>query len=145
MGPKELSERTGVSVHTIRYYERAGLLNGVARTRSGQRSYLEKDADRLEFIKKMRATGMGISQIRQYVGLDMRTLSSLQRRRDMLRQHREDLAEQIRVLEECCSFLEFKLGYYNAAVENVTSGKWQESEAEDRWDQYFEESKRKTK
>ena len=64
-----LSRRTGVNIETIRYYERAGLLAGIARTAAGYRTYGEADADRLYFIRRARDLGFSVDDVRRLLGL----------------------------------------------------------------------------
>ena len=66
---REVSEQTGLSTHTLRYYERAGLLAPVARTDGGHRRYSERDIDSLLFLTKLRLTGMPIAGVRRYAEL----------------------------------------------------------------------------
>ena len=65
----EVANRTGLSRHTLRYYERDGLMLGVDRDRSGHRSYSEGDLGWIELITKLRATGMPIREVRRYAEL----------------------------------------------------------------------------
>ncbi|MFD1954407.1 MerR family transcriptional regulator [Paenibacillus thailandensis] len=63
----QVSELTGLSIHTLRYYEKEGLLPSISRNGSGMRRYAEKDLEALEFIGCLRATGMTISDIKRFV------------------------------------------------------------------------------
>lgn len=66
---------TGLSVDTLRYYERQGLIPSVARTPGGQRRYAQKDLPRLSFLLNLRATGMPIATMRRFVQLRRAALS----------------------------------------------------------------------
>ena len=65
----EAAERAGISAHTIRYYERAGLLAPIERTDSGHRRFAAEDIEWIVVITKLRATGMPIRRIREYAEL----------------------------------------------------------------------------
>jgi len=65
----EVAERTGLTRHTLRYYERDGLMLGVGRAGSGHRRYSERDLGWIELITKLRATGMPIREVRRYAEL----------------------------------------------------------------------------
>ena len=66
----EAAERTGLSPHTLRYYERDGLLlSGVGRSASGHRRYTEEDLGWIEMLTRLRATGMPIRDVRRYAEL----------------------------------------------------------------------------
>ncbi len=65
----EVAERTGLTRHTLRYYERDGLMLGVGRVGSGHRRYSERDLGWIELITKLRATGMPIREVRRYAEL----------------------------------------------------------------------------
>lgn len=108
----EAAELLGLSVHTLRYYERVGLLDAVAR-KGGQRRYEQADLDWLRFIQRLRATGMGMRQIEAYAQLrregDSTTfermrllqthLGALEERERELAMHRRALAQKIQAYE----------------------------------------------
>ncbi|HZU93914.1 MAG TPA: MerR family transcriptional regulator, partial [Microbacterium sp.] len=63
----EVAERTGLSPHTLRYYERDGLLlRDVERAPSGRRAYSEDDVNGIQVVARLRATGMPVAEIRRY-------------------------------------------------------------------------------
>ena len=65
----DAARASGVSAHTLRYYERAGLLDPIDRAAGGHRRYAEEDLVRIQFLSKLRSTGMPIRQIRAYADL----------------------------------------------------------------------------
>lgn len=110
---QETAEHTGLSVHTLRYYERAGLLDRVGRDdSSGHRRYGTEDIARIHFLRKMRATGMPISQLQRYVRLLHRGESTMEERRQMLERQREKVCAEITELSECLALLEYKIENY---------------------------------
>ena len=85
----EAAEAAGVSAHTLRYYERAGLVEPVERAGSGHRRYGEDDLARIRFIGYLRQTGMPIRRIREYFELVRAGEKTLPRRLELLERHRE--------------------------------------------------------
>lgn len=66
----ELSRRTGVNIETIRYYERIGMLESVARTPAGRRAFSKADARRLSFVRRARELGFSLGEIRALLALE---------------------------------------------------------------------------
>src|SRR5262245_19645313 len=103
---------SGVSAHTLRYYERAGLLDPIDRATSGHRRYAEEDLARIQFLTKLRSTGMPIRQVRKYAQLLRQGDDSHVARLALLESHREavraDLAETERNLE----LIDRKIAFY---------------------------------
>src|SRR6266536_356060 len=67
--PAQVADRTGFSLDTLRYYERIGLLDGIARTPGGRRSFTDDDLGWLEVLRCLRDTGMPIAQMLRYAEL----------------------------------------------------------------------------
>jgi DNA-binding transcriptional MerR regulator len=108
----DAARATGVSAHTLRYYERAGLLDPVDRAASGHRRYAEDDIARIQFLTKLRSTGMPIRRIREYAELMRRGDDTHEARLALLESHREavraHLDETVRNLE----LIDYKIDYY---------------------------------
>jgi DNA-binding transcriptional MerR regulator len=107
--PGEIADKTGFSLDTLRYYERIGLLDGIARTPGGQRVFSDDDVSWLGILRCLRDTGMPIAQMRRYADLtrDERTMRerlalleehdrAIGRRLDELAAQREHIREKIR-------------------------------------------------
>jgi MerR family transcriptional regulator, aldehyde-responsive regulator len=109
---KEMVERSGLSEHTLRYYERIGLLDAIARDRSSRhRHYSERDVMKVVTLACLRATGMSIEQMRRYfdlneVGADAapEQIELFERHRDALRAHRARIEVQLRYLDGKVAF-----------------------------------------
>jgi DNA-binding transcriptional MerR regulator len=99
----DAAAQSGISAHTLRYWERAGLLQPVTRNGSGHRRYAEEDLGRIKFLTKLRATGMPIRQVRMYADLLNGGDDTNEERLALLEAHRE--AVQAR-LEETAGHLE---------------------------------------
>ncbi|NDJ53529.1 MAG: MerR family transcriptional regulator [Chloroflexi bacterium] len=110
---REVAEQTGVSLHTLRYYERIGLLDPIERTTSGHRRFQSHDIRRIEFLKRLRATGMPISKMQHYVELFRMGDRTAVERREMLVQHRQAVLSQIDALGETLQMLETKIDNYD--------------------------------
>ncbi|MGN8026273.1 MerR family transcriptional regulator [Microbacterium sp. 22242] len=94
----QMSAATGLSAHTLRYYERAELIRPVARTAGNQRRYSAADVTWLAFLIRLRETGMPIVQMREYARLRAQGAVSTEQRLAMLEEHREALQERIALL-----------------------------------------------
>src|SRR5215469_13682981 len=91
----EVADRTGLTRHTLRYYERDGLMLGVGRAGSGHRRYSERDLGWIELITKLRATGMPIREVRRYAELVRAGDGNEDERLALLRAHRERVRGQL--------------------------------------------------
>lgn len=109
---QQSAQKTGLSVHTIRYYERVGLIPSVHRAGNGHRRYNEDDIGWIEFVKCLRSTGMPISEVQRYVKLQMRGDTAFEGRLALLDGHRERIKGKIRELNGFLKKIEWKIGYY---------------------------------
>lgn len=108
----EMAAATGVSAHTLRYYERAGLIQRVARNSGNQRRYSESDVEWLRFLLRLRETGMPIVQMREYAELRTQGAPTTEARLALLEAHRTELHEQIALLRRHEKALEAKIATY---------------------------------
>jgi len=108
----EAAERCGLSAHTLRYYERIGLIHPVGRGQNGHRRYGRDDIEWLDFLIKLRTTDMPIRQMVEYAGLVREGPQTASRRRAMLEAHREALRERIEELEETAGVIDRKIETY---------------------------------
>ena len=88
-----MSEASGVSLHTLRYYEKEGLLTAVERGANGYRKYSAADMEWLEFLMRLRAMGMPISRMKRYSELRSQGDGTIAERRRMLELHRQESLE----------------------------------------------------
>ena len=91
----QMAAATGVSPHTLRYYEKAGLIEPVARNSGNQRRYSEADIEWLQFLLRLRETGMPIAQMREYAALRSKGPQTTAARLSLLEKHQARLHEQI--------------------------------------------------
>lgn len=108
----EVAERFDVSVDTLRYYERIGLIPPVRRTGGGQRDYGETDLRWVEFIKCMRGAGVSIETLVEYVALFQKGKESIQARKALLLAQRMKIADRIAELAAAQARLDKKLDGY---------------------------------
>ncbi|GGS92740.1 MerR family transcriptional regulator [Planobispora rosea] len=111
---QEASRVSGLSTHTLRYYERIGLIHEVGRDSGGRRSYTRPDLDWLDFLTKLRTTGMPIAEMCRYAELRRRGPATAAERRRMLEIHRARVLERIAQLSEDLSILDYKIDLYHA-------------------------------
>lgn len=114
----EVANNLEISPHTLRYYERAGLLEGIGRNSGGHRRYSHDDLRVVDFLIKMRGTGMGISQLRAYVEAARRGEDTLDYRKDVLQRQRQKVVEKIEELQTCLEVIDWKLENYASGVSN---------------------------
>jgi DNA-binding transcriptional MerR regulator len=112
----EVAERTGLTRHTLRYYERDGLMLGVDRAGSGHRRYSEQDLGWIELITKLRATGMPIREVRRYAQLVRAGDGNEDERLALLRAHRERVRAQLETMTTYLDAIDLKISYYADAV-----------------------------
>ncbi|MGO4336225.1 MerR family transcriptional regulator [Labrys sp. KB_33_2] len=105
----ELARRSGLSVHTLRYYEKAGLLPPAFRNRSGQRDYDAAILSWIEFLGRMKAAGMPIRDIAAYALLWKQGAGTEAARRDMLEKQGRRVAAQIEDLQSCLLVIQQKI------------------------------------
>jgi len=108
----ELAKRAGFSAHTLRYYERIGLLPYADRDQSGQRDYDASILSWVEFLGRLKATGMPIREMLAYAVLRERGAATEPERRELLEQHRERVRSKLAELTDCLLVLDTKIADY---------------------------------
>jgi DNA-binding transcriptional MerR regulator len=109
-----LAAETGRSVHTIRWYERQGLLPGVTRDAGRRRVYMPEHVQWLTLMDRLRQTGMSIAEMRRYTALVMQGRRSLQQRQAMLTQHRARVTDTIAQWKQALRLIDHKIDFYGA-------------------------------
>jgi DNA-binding transcriptional MerR regulator len=108
----EAAERSGLSAHTLRYYERIGLIHPVDRGTNGHRRYGRDDLEWLDLLIKLRTTGMPIRQMVEYAELVRQGPETAARRRAMLERHRAEITARMAELEDTAAVLDRKIAMY---------------------------------
>ncbi len=109
---KQVSEKTGLSSYTLRYYEKIGLIKPVQRNRSGHRNYIDSDLEIIDFIQKWKSTGMQIKDIIRYIALLDSNEDSYHERLEILEKHRERIEKRIRQAQEFLNIIKYKIEWY---------------------------------
>ncbi|MCU1537741.1 MAG: MerR family transcriptional regulator [Humibacillus sp.] len=114
----EAAERTGLTTHTLRYYERDGLMaHAVARSSSGHRVYFAPDLAWITMLTRLRATGMPIREVRAYAALCRDGDGNEAARLDLLQAHRARVLQQLAEVTEHLGAIDNKIGMYQARLE----------------------------
>jgi DNA-binding transcriptional MerR regulator len=108
----EAAQASGVSAHTLRYYEREGVLAPVTRAGNGHRRYGEPELDAIRFLTKLRSTGMPMRQVREYADLYRGGDGTHRERLALLEAHRESVREQLAATERNLELIDRKIDYY---------------------------------
>lgn len=128
---REMAHRCGLSAHTLRYYERAGLIRPVSRAANGHRRYCLSDQAWIEFLNRLRATGMSIRQMAQFARLRAQGEASLGARRALLEAHRSAVQSKVAAWRECLTALAQKIEHYAALERSMKSTNTQPVQRED--------------
>jgi DNA-binding transcriptional MerR regulator len=113
----EAAEQTGLTAHTLRYYERDGLMRtAVRRSASGHRAYDEADLAWITLIAKLRATGMPIRDVKQYAALVRAGAGNETERLDLLKAHRQRVLQQLDEVRSHLGAIDYKIDLYESAV-----------------------------
>ena len=109
----EVAAASGLTAHTLRWYERIGLLDPVDRSYSGQRRYNDGDLARLAFLGRLRLTGMSVADMLRYVELARRGPATVADRRELLVAHREEVRQKLADLHATLAVLDHKIDLYS--------------------------------
>lgn len=104
-----MADRTGVSAHTLRYYERIGLILDVPRDDNGYRCYAEADIEWIGFLRQLKATGMPLKQMQCFADLRRQGDGTAKQRRELLEQHRQTVVAQVAALNDCLGMIDYKI------------------------------------
>jgi DNA-binding transcriptional MerR regulator len=118
----EVSEKYDLSIDTLRYYERVGLIPSVNRTDSGIRDYNDLDLRRVEFIKCMRSAGLPVDVLIEYVGLVAQGNETAEARRAILVEQRKSLIDKIKELKKVLGILDHKIEVYDQILLKIEQG-----------------------
>ena len=124
----EVSKKYALSIDTLRYYERIGLIPKVQRSRSGIRDYSESDLNWVEFIKCMRAAGIPVEALIEYVALFQQGERTIEARKQILIEQRDLLAAWVEELQQTLNRLNRKIDNYEQlmlpAEQGLSQPKW---------------------
>jgi DNA-binding transcriptional MerR regulator len=118
----EVAERTGISTHTLRFYEREGIFATEVRRRAGgQRVFTDHDLDWLTVCQVLRGSGMPISQMRRYAELVRAGSGTEQERLELMREHRTRVQDQLAELDRSLDLISHKVRIYEDIVDRGSS------------------------
>lgn len=106
---------SGLTAHTLRWYERIGLMPHVDRSHTGQRRFSNRDLDWLAFVGKLRLTGMPVADMVRYAELVREGEHTFAERQELLEATRRDVKERIAELQGALAVLDFKIDFYGGA------------------------------
>lgn len=112
---KDVAEKTGLSIYTLRYYDKEGLLPFVKRSESGIRLFTDTDLEWLSTIICLKETGMPLKKIREYIDLFIQGSDTLEQRRQIFIDHRVHLLKELEQLEKNLELVEHHIQFYDEA------------------------------
>ena len=118
----EAAEKCGLSQHTLRWYERIGLLGHIERGSDGRRRFSDGDLDWLSLLTKLRATGMPVRDMQRYAEL-VRSGAGQAERLELLKRHREQVRRAIASQRECLKLLDAKVSNYENCLAEATTAR----------------------
>lgn len=118
---KEVSEKTGISIDNLRYYERIGLIPPVPRTESGIRNYDEMSIHWIEFAMRFKKAGVSLEAIREYIHLAIKGESTKEARREILVETKASLDKKMQDIQETLDVINYKIDTYDQKCEPITN------------------------
>ncbi|WP_156754029.1 MerR family transcriptional regulator [Actinokineospora pegani] len=115
----EAAHRSGLSIDTLRYYERIELIDPPARDSGGRRAYTDEDLAWLGFLTRLRTTGMPIKLMREYARLRHQGAATAAPRKRILERHRADVQARLADLRSCLDVLDYKIDNYERMCSDV--------------------------
>ncbi|MBF4569213.1 MerR family transcriptional regulator [Plantibacter sp. VKM Ac-2880] len=113
----DVADRTGLSVHTLRYYERAGLMpRPIGRSSSTHRRYTDGDVSWVVFLTRLRSTGMSIATLRDYTALAGRGDDTAEARLELLLRHRISFLARLEEMQQSLEVIDRKIELYTEQV-----------------------------
>ncbi|BBI33467.1 MerR family transcriptional regulator [Cohnella abietis] len=116
---KDISTRTGITAHTLRFYEKQGVLPYAERTEQGIRMYDESSIEWIETILALRSTGIPLAELKLYVDLYKEGDSTLQRRKEIMNNHKVKVEEQMLQLIKTLGRINYKMALYDVQLEQL--------------------------
>ncbi len=120
---QDVSRKTGLSPHTLRYYEKEGLLCGVERSVGGFRRYTDEDLESLGLICCLKNTGMPLQEIARFVELTRQGDQTLAERVGLLRRHRENVILRIAEMQKYLEKVEWKVSFFSEKLKAYESSR----------------------
>jgi DNA-binding transcriptional MerR regulator len=112
MNIKEFTKKTGLSAHTLRYYEKIGLMSNIKRDARGYRFYQQRDVIWVDFIQKLKITGMSLNDIRKYFTLIQQGDKTISTRKKLLENHCLKVKNELEKLQKSFKQIKCKVKTY---------------------------------
>jgi DNA-binding transcriptional MerR regulator len=109
---KQVSEKTGLSIYALRYYDKEGLLPLIKRSQSGIRKFSDNDIDWLGLICCLKNSGMSIENIKEFMNLCLEGNETVEVRKAILIKHKEHILEQMKQLDSSLNTINYKIEHY---------------------------------
>ncbi|REK74816.1 MerR family transcriptional regulator [Paenibacillus paeoniae] len=116
---KDISTRTGITAHTLRFYEKQGVLPYAERTEQGIRMFGESSIEWIETILALRSTGIPLAELKLYVDLYKEGDSTLKKRKEIMNDHKVKVEEQIHQLIKTLGRINYKMALYDVQLEEL--------------------------
>jgi len=116
---KDISARTGITAHTLRFYEKQGVLPYAERTEQGIRMYDESSIEWIETILALRSTGIPLAELKLYVDLYKEGDSTLKKRKEIMNDHKVKVEEQVLQLIKTLGRINYKMALYDVQLEEL--------------------------
>lgn len=113
----QISETTGLSIHTLRYYEKEGIMPHVKRNESGNRIYEQSDVEVLRFICCLKETGMPVKDIKKFVSFLMKGEETIEDRIELLQGQKKNIQSQVDQLLSYIQMLDGKVELYKSILD----------------------------
>lgn len=120
MSVSDVATRTGLTTYTLRYYEDLDLIVDIERAPSGHRSYTESDVQWIEFLIRLRTTGMPIDEMRTFAALRRDGPSTAPDRQQLLIHHRQRVEAEMEALADNLDAIDDKLTYYADLIDETS-------------------------
>lgn len=112
----EVANTTGITISTLRYYDREGMFPNMRRSNGGIRVFSDTEIDTIRVIECLKSSGMSIKEIKEFLLWCQEGDNSLHKRRDMFYKRFEEVQKQIKALQKTVNMLRYKCWYYDTAV-----------------------------
>lgn len=117
---KQVCEKTGLAYETLKFYCNQGLVPNVKRDKNNHRIFNDKDIAWINSLHCLKNCGMSISEMKVYVNLCLVGKSSIPERKVILESKRNDLLEQMKLLQECIDYIDWKQNFYDDVLAGKT-------------------------
>lgn len=114
-----VAEITGLSVHTLRYYEKEGLLPYIKRDTNGNREFSESDLEWLQTITCLKNSGMTIKNLRRFIELYAKGESALEDRLNIMKEHKLVIEEKMKEINGYMNYVDYKIKFFEDKIKKA--------------------------